>query len=243
MIESIAMWGGIAGLVVSIFAIVILFLTRHSILDILNKDAILFDNNFEIKKNAISTALSLVDEINDKGEFIKNNEEFSKKAKQCYNDLLCVLSDVRIADQFYNIALDKTVAFNEARNAQFKLLCRSDIGLKTKHSMLMKRLQQTNSVKPVQNVQVQSQPVQPVFQQAETVQQPLQQPQMQQASSQQTMSQATQPIQQRIIPQSTAQPTRQIRPTASTQQSRPVVRPVAPAQQTVRRITPPKNEN
>ena len=51
MIENIAMWGGLAGLAVSIFAIIILYLTRKNILDILDKDVILFNKNFDLKNN------------------------------------------------------------------------------------------------------------------------------------------------------------------------------------------------
>ena len=53
MLEKIAMWGGIAGIVVALVAIIVLFLTRANILDILDKDVILFDKNFELKKQAI----------------------------------------------------------------------------------------------------------------------------------------------------------------------------------------------
>lgn len=139
MIENIAIWGGVAGLCVSLFAVIILFLTRNNILNILDKDVILFDKNFEIKKHAISTALNLVDEISQKGKAVTYENSFAERAKQCYNDLLCVLSDVRIADEFYNIALDKTCDIDEIRLAQFKLICRRDIGLKTKKAKLVKR--------------------------------------------------------------------------------------------------------
>lgn len=219
MIENIAMWGGIAGLVVSLFAVVILFLTKQSINDILNKDAILFDNNFEIKKNAICVAMSLVDEVQEKGDAIKNNEEFSKRAKQCYNDLLCVLNDVRIADQFYNITLNKDSLFNEARNAQFKVLCRNDIGLRTKDSMLMKRLSQKQN----NHVEYQ-QPVQPQPTYQQPISQTIQQPSFEQ--SQQTIqTQQPRPIRPVQNPQpTTTQQPRPVRPSAN-QTVRPVGRP------------------
>ena len=88
MWTTIAMWGGVAGLFISIFAVIILFLTRKNILDILDKDVILFDRNFELKKSAIEDAFKLVDEIQEKGEQITLNNEFKMRAKNaimnCY---------------------------------------------------------------------------------------------------------------------------------------------------------------
>ena len=139
MIENIAMWGGLAGCVLALVAIIILFLTRQSIVHMLDKDELLFSENFITKKDAICLALSLVDEISSKGNAVKNNVEFNQKAKKCYNDLLCVLSDVRIADEFYEIALGVNFEFNESRIAQFKLMCRYDLGLSVKHAMIVKR--------------------------------------------------------------------------------------------------------
>ena len=66
MIEKIAMWGGFAGVIVAIIAIVVLFLTRENILDILDKDVILFDKNFELKKQAIERAMLMADELEEK---------------------------------------------------------------------------------------------------------------------------------------------------------------------------------
>ncbi|MBE5740911.1 MAG: hypothetical protein E7351_00025 [Clostridiales bacterium] len=139
MWENIAMWGGVAGVVVAVFAVIILYLTRSNILDILQKDVILFDKNFEMKKEAITSALSLIDEIEERGQEVTLRPEFIEKAKTCYNDLICVVSDMKLAEEFYDITLDKDQNINSVRLAHFKLLCRQDIGLKTKHAKLVKR--------------------------------------------------------------------------------------------------------
>ena len=71
MWSTVAMWGGVAGLFISIFAIIILYLTRKNILDILDKDVILFGRNFEIKKKTITDAFQIIDEIALKVEELK----------------------------------------------------------------------------------------------------------------------------------------------------------------------------
>lgn len=144
MWTTIAMWGGVAGLFISIFAVIILFLTRKNILDILDKDVILFDGNFELKKSAIEDAFKLVDEIQEKGEQITLNNEFKMRAKKCYNELLCVISDVRIADEFYNIAIDNNEQVSDTRIANFKISCRKDIGLNVKKANAVNRIIKQN---------------------------------------------------------------------------------------------------
>ncbi len=140
MWTTIAMWGGVAGLFVSIFAVIILYLTRKNILDILDKDVILFGRNFELKKSAIESAFKLVDEIQEKGEQITLSNDFIERAKKCYNELLCVLSDVRVADEFYNITIDNNEPISETRIANFKIQCRKDIGLSIKKANAVKRI-------------------------------------------------------------------------------------------------------
>lgn len=143
MLEKIAMWGGISGIVVALVAIIVLFLTRANILDILDKDVILFDKNFELKKQAIETSMLIIDELDEKGEQLKSSFEFEERAKKTYNELLCVVSDARVADEFYNLTLDKTVALTATNLAHYKLLCRHDIGLSNKKSKLLKRAKAT----------------------------------------------------------------------------------------------------
>lgn len=139
MWTTIAMWGGVAGLFVSIFAVIIIYLTRKNILDILDKDVILFSRNFELKKTAIENSFILADEIQEKGEQIVSNLEFNQRAKTVYNELLCVVSDARVADEFYNLAIENTLPITESRIAQFKLHCRKDIGLSVKNSNGIKK--------------------------------------------------------------------------------------------------------
>lgn len=139
MWTTIAMWGGVAGLFVSIFAVIIIYLTRKNILDILDKDVILFSRNFELKKTAIENSFKLADEIQEKGEQIVSNLEFNQRAKTVYNELLCVVSDARVADEFYNLAIENTLPITESRIAQFKLHCRKDIGLSVKNSNGIKK--------------------------------------------------------------------------------------------------------
>ena len=210
------MWGGVAGLVISIFAIIILFLTRQSIVSILNKDKILFDESFHLKKEAVFKALTLVDELETTNGVAKGYAEFNEKAKSSYNDLLCVLSDVRIADEFYNIAINPQTELNLARNAQFKLMCRKDIGLKIGKAQTLKRViqqQKSQTTTPVQPTPVVQQPQAPI------------QPQ---ATSQYVQSQPTQPVQ-----QSAARPTRPIVPGQPTR---------IMAQPQVRRVSKPRED-
>lgn len=208
MLENIAMWGGIAGVVVAFLAIIILFLTRQSIIRILDKDTILFDQNFEIKQKAINSALAIADEIVDSNSAVKGSPEFVKRAKAAYNDLMCVLSDVRIADEFYSISIENETVYNEARIAQFKLMCRKDIGLKVSKSQIVSRVMQKQKAN-------QTQPI---------VQQPQYQPQQyvpQQAQYPQYQEQPAQPAQP-TQPQQPAQPQRLVRQMQQPQPTRPV---------------------
>ena len=140
MIENLAVWCGIIAILASLIAIVVMFLVRNNIVNILEKDVVLFDKNFEIKKQAISNALTIVDEVLERGKEVTLRPDFEKKAKACYNDLLCVMTDVTIADEFYNITLDMDIEITDTRLANFKLLCRHDIGFKTKKAKTVKRL-------------------------------------------------------------------------------------------------------
>ena len=136
---------GIISIFVSIFAVVILYLTRANILDILDKDVILFDRNFELKKNVIDSALKMIDDIQEKGKEITLRPEVQQLAKKIYNDLLCVSSDVVVADEFYNLAIEPSTEITETRLAQFKLMCRKDIGLNTKKARAVKRILEKQS--------------------------------------------------------------------------------------------------
>ncbi len=131
MLEKITLFSSIASIVVALFAVIILFLTRKNILDILEKDVILFDKNFELKKQAIEKSLKLVDAVMNDSD-LHNDKEFKIEVQDCYNELLCVVSDVKIAREFFVLATAKNGQPNAYQVAQFKLACRHDIGLSNK---------------------------------------------------------------------------------------------------------------
>ena len=132
MLESIAMWGGVAGVGIALIAMINLFLTRKGIMDAINKDNILYGENFAHKKSTITKALDLVDDVYQNGKSLIMNPNFADKAKACYNDLLCVVADVEVANQFFNIALNNELPLAEKDVLLFKAACRKDIGLKSK---------------------------------------------------------------------------------------------------------------
>lgn len=100
-------------------------------MDILDKDVILFERNFDIKKNAIEKSYKLIDEIQLRGQQITSNYDFIERAKSCYNELLCVVSDIAVANEFYDIAIAGNPS-DEKRLNSYKISCRKDIGLRTK---------------------------------------------------------------------------------------------------------------
>lgn len=219
MIEKIAMWGGFAGVIIALVAMIVLFLTRQNILDILDKDVILFDKNFELKKQAIERAMLMADELEEKGAQTKSNLEYVETAKKTYNELLCVVSDVRVADEFYNLIVDQTSMPTATQFAHFKLLCRHDIGLSNKKAKVLKRAKATESALP--EIEKTS-PLNPSFDRQER---PVSYTQPRPIQPQQPVQQ-TQPMQrpQRPMPPRPVQPIQQSQPM---QQSQPVNRPVA----------------
>lgn len=234
MIDIIAKWAGFAGIIVSLVAVIILFLTRQNILDILDKDVILFDKNFELKKEAIEKAMSMADEIGEKGDQIKMNYQFNENAKKTYNELLCVVSNMSVADEFYMLAVDSNYAVSSAQIANFKLLCRHDIGLSNKKSKILKH---------TKNPVAEQRPQQPNYNgQVETPKQmpytqPAQQPRQVQQMAQ-TAPQAV-PVQPSNMQRSVPQPTQSAQPRP--QQPRPM--PTNPQAQATRPTptTPPTN--
>lgn len=188
MLENIAMWGGIAGCALALVAIIVMILVKQSVNNLLYRDSILFGENYNIKKDAICSALNLVDAISAKGNAVKNTVEFNQQAKKCFNDLLCVISDMRIAEEFYNIALEETTEFNLARIAQFKLMLRDDLGLKIKYAKIVNRAIEKQNT-PIQQTTQQTKPVSPV---QSVVQQPQTTPAMRPV---QQVAPATKPVQ------------------------------------------------
>lgn len=155
MIDKIAMWGGFAGVIIAIIAVIILFLTRQNILDILDKDVILFDKNFELKKQAIEKAMLMIDELeNNNGS--SRSIDFVENAKKLYNELLCVVSDVRVADEFYALTMENKATPTSC--AHFKLMCRHDIGLSNKKAKLAKRTKSESSEQNLKNTFAEDRP-------------------------------------------------------------------------------------
>lgn len=199
MLKEVAVGVGIAGIVVAVFAIIILILLKKNITDILNKDAILFSKNFELKKEAINNSLNLVDEVAAKGKTICLNPEFAIKAKDCYNNLLCVVTNVKLANEFYTMAIDRNGAIDSDKVTEYKLLCRKDIGLSVKKSSLI-----NNEAVPTATINYQSQ--QPVQEQPAPAQRPVQPAQR---PVQPTQQRPAQPAQRPVArPATTAAPAR-----------------------------------
>ncbi len=121
---------GIVSIFVSIFAVIYMFMTRSNIVSILDKDQIIFDENLEIKKSCLVESMDCVDEIADKGNNIKFDRVFVNKAKHIYNDLVCLTTDLKIAQEFYNIAV-KSGEIQKEQLINYKLLCRKEMGFKT----------------------------------------------------------------------------------------------------------------
>lgn len=130
MLNNIAIWGGIVGMAVALLALILMIFTKKDIADIVNRDVILFDQNFSLKKQAIEKAFKLLDDL-EQTPAIASNAEFVRLAKQSYNELLCVMTNQLLAEQFKNLAIAGNV--NSANLAKFKFDCRKDIGLKTKY--------------------------------------------------------------------------------------------------------------
>lgn len=132
MIEEFAMLASLFSVIIAIFSIIIILLLKKNVVDILNKDLIIFDKNFEIKKRAIDKSFTLLDELNKSGTNLIKNAEFKAQAVACYNELICVISDIKIADEFYAIAIIGKELPTESAIAKYKLDCRKDIGFKVK---------------------------------------------------------------------------------------------------------------
>lgn len=133
ILESISMWGGIAGVVIAVFAVIILYLTRSNIVDLLDKDAIMYDKVFEIKNNAFQNAFDILDYYEIYGMEVRTSKQFIQKAKSAYNDLMCTANNPKVYEDFYTLTLDQNYVQITVQNiADFKTLCRNDLGLKNK---------------------------------------------------------------------------------------------------------------
>jgi len=179
MIQFISMWGGFAGAILSVVAVIILFVVLLHIKNILNKDQILFDQNFALKKQALEQAMNLADTV-DENPGIIALPEFKKQAKMCYNQLMCVTTNFDIINKFEKLVLSG-VPVQPGDVKKFKCAVRKDIGLKTKKFKLSKADYAREEVKTQNEEPEQPQfnqpaqpPVQPIQQQPIQPQQPMQ---------------------------------------------------------------------
>ena len=133
IMEKIAMWGGIAGIVIAIFAIVILYLTRSNIIDLLDRDVVMYDKNYQLKKESLQEAFDCLDLIAQSGIEIKANSQFVTRAKEAYNGLLCSVNNPKLYQEFYSKAIDPSVTgFSTEDIEKFKISCRSELIAKRK---------------------------------------------------------------------------------------------------------------
>ena len=229
MIENFAILSGVAALVVSFMAIIAFLLLKKNIKDILEKDTLVFDKNFEIKYKAITASFEFVDEVMINGKSANLDEKYIERAIKCHNDLLCVISNKNVIDEFYNITLNVNYPVNFAVVMDYKMACRADIGLKNKIVGIKKSKEATVAAQP------QTQPVQAY------TQQPAVQPEPYIPSQPITPQQ---PVQPQPMPQQNTQQ-RPVQPRPAQPQQRPMQpgvkptqpRPVQPQQRPVARPT------
>ena len=128
MLEKIAMWGGIAGIFIAIFAVVILYLTRSNIIDLLDRDVVMYDKNYEVKKEALENAFNCLDVVAQNGVEVKSNTQYAQRAKEAYNGLLCTLNNAKLYQEFYRLAVDKSADGYTIQDIEkFKIACRGEL--------------------------------------------------------------------------------------------------------------------
>lgn len=126
--EKIAMWGGVAGIVIAIFAMVILYLTRSNIIDLLDRDVVMYDKNYQLKKESLQEAFDCLDLIAQGGVEVKANSQFITRAKEAYNGLLCSVNNPKVYQEFYAKAIDPSVTdFSVEDIEKFKIFSRTEL--------------------------------------------------------------------------------------------------------------------
>lgn len=126
------LWIGIAAIVIAVFAIIILYLTRNNIIELLDRDVVMYDKNFETKKECLYEAFNCLDLVAQNGSNIKTNQQFIQRAKQAYNGLLCVVTSPKLYQEFYRMTLDQSDSVYSIEDIEnFKIACRAE--LITKH--------------------------------------------------------------------------------------------------------------
>lgn len=151
--ETFAFLVGTVSLILAALTIAMLFILRKNIIDILNKDALIFNENYQIKKSAIEKAMMVVDEIESGTPRNFNSQEYVRRINSIYNELICVVSDTKLSNRFYEIAYDRTKILQPTDFVEFKTMCRKDLGLKINKNTIQSKL--------VFSQQMNSQPVQP----------------------------------------------------------------------------------
>lgn len=166
MMETFSFIVGVCAIVLSILTIVVLVLLRNNVINILKKDSIIFDQNYELKKSAILKAMDLMDSIENKSYRNLSSVEYRNKVNNAYNDLLCVVSDGRVAEVFYTLATNPQ-NLTGSDFAKFKIACRKDLGFSVKHIPVEKLSNRNNTsyaepeVRPTPNpAPIRPQPIQ-----------------------------------------------------------------------------------
>ena len=119
--------------VVALFAVVILYLTRSNIIDLLDRDVVMYDKNYQIKKESLQEAFDCLDLVAQNGFEIKNNQQYISRAKEAYNGLLCSLNSAKLYQQFYAMAIDINVTNYSVEDIEkFKIACRGELISKRK---------------------------------------------------------------------------------------------------------------
>jgi len=114
--------------IIALFAIVILYLTRNNIIDLLDRDVIMYDENFQQKKESFEEAFNCLDLVAQNGVDIKNNPQFIARAKEAYNGLLCTASNPKIYQEFYAKAIDTSSPYSSVEDIEkFKITCRAEL--------------------------------------------------------------------------------------------------------------------
>lgn len=123
----------IISVVIAVFAIVILYLTRSNIIDLLDRDVVMYDKNYQLKKESLEEAFNCLDLVAQNGVEIKNSTQFLQRAKEAYNGLLCTLNSAKLYQEFYRMAIDNTVFNYSVEDIEkFKIACRSELISKKK---------------------------------------------------------------------------------------------------------------
>ena len=126
--EKMAILVGVAGILISIFAMIILYLTRSNIIDLLDRDVVMYDKNYELKKEAIEKAFNCLDMVSQNGVEVKNTAQHVQKAREIYNALLCTVNSAKLYQEFYRLAIDNTASGYSIEDIEkFKISCREEL--------------------------------------------------------------------------------------------------------------------